>query len=80
MRKNGGMEEEMRGLDTLLRNAGQKEIQGKYAGKFVRAWGVARLKGNDAGQCCGVFDNRACQRDLNGKVKSGNSGNLVLLK
>jgi hypothetical protein len=80
MGENGGMEEEMRGLDTLLRNAGQKEIQGKHAGKFVREWGLARLKGNDAGQCCGVVDNRACQRDFNGGVKSGNSGNLVLLK
>jgi hypothetical protein len=60
MRKNGGMEKKMRGLDTLLRNAGQKEIQGKHAGKFVREWGLARLKGNDAGQCCGVFDNRGC--------------------
>jgi hypothetical protein len=68
------------GLDTLLRNAGQRDIQGKHAGKFVREWGLARLKGNDAGQCSGVFDNRACQRDLNGGVKPGDLGNLVLLK
>jgi hypothetical protein len=80
MRKNGGMEEELRGLDTMLRNSGQKEIQGKHAGKFLREWGLARLKGNDAGQCCGVFDNRACQRDLNEGVKPGDPGNLVLLK
>jgi hypothetical protein len=80
MRKNGGMEEELRGLNTLLRNAGQKEIQGKHAGKFVREWGLARLKEIDAGQCCGAFDNRVCQRDLNGGVKPGDPGNLVLLK
>jgi hypothetical protein len=36
MKKNGGMEEELRGVDTLLRNSGQKEIQGKHAGKFLR--------------------------------------------
>jgi hypothetical protein len=36
MRKNGGMEEGLRGLDTVLRNPGQEEIQGKHAGKFLR--------------------------------------------
>lgn len=48
-REKGGVEEEMRNLDTLTRQRGQEEIRGNKDGKFKTEWGLARLKGDDAG-------------------------------
>jgi hypothetical protein len=42
MRENGGMEEGLRGMETMLRNPGQQEIEGRYGGKFNRDIGVWR--------------------------------------
>jgi hypothetical protein len=67
-------------METMLRNPGQQEILGKYGGKFNREWDLARLKGVDGAECCGVVDNHACKRDLNQEVQPGEQGTLVLMK
>ncbi|GAQ87244.1 hypothetical protein KFL_003410010, partial [Klebsormidium nitens] len=84
VRKNGGARETLFEAEALFMASNAPERLRPDAKKYETEWGLARLKGDDMGSCCGVYVDDGCgyrcPELLNKGVEPGGVGRLVLMK
>lgn len=84
VRRNGGARETLLEAEALFMASNAPERLRPDAKLYETEWGLARLKGDDMGSCCGVYVDDGCgyrcPERLNKGVEPGGVGRLVLMK